>query len=69
MIDGVFPGQVVTQYVVIAELLQHDGTRCLRLATGDASGASLPWWTLEGMIGAAQQICDAAPLEIPEDGA
>lgn len=62
-VGDLFPDEVTTQYVVIADVLRPDGSRALRIASGDASGDTLPWWSLEGLIGAAQQVCAAAEFE------
>jgi hypothetical protein len=65
-VEDLFEGQVLTQYVVIAEVLDESGERGLRMTSGDASGQLLPWWTLEGLIAAAGQVC-ASCSPIVED--
>lgn len=60
-VDHLFPDGMVTQYVVIAEVLSEDGERSFQMRNADASGQGLPWWTVEGLLAAAVQTYAAVP--------
>ena len=60
-VDDLFPDGMVTQYVVIAEVLSEDGERWFQMKNAGADGQGLPWWTVEGLLNAAVQTYEAIP--------
>lgn len=67
-IDEHFDGRIVTQYVIVAEVLDDAGNRRLDAVDGDASGTPLPWWTVQGLLSAVLETYEAvSPIPVEDD--
>ena len=66
-VEDLVDGQIVVGYVLVADVIDSDGNRLLHITSGDANGATLPWWAHEGLLSAAVQVCEAAPPVREED--
>ena len=54
-------------FALVVELMDNDGERHLAIITSDASGKSLPWYTVNGLADALREEDDFDANEAPDE--